>query len=51
MPAQWELREKYGLTAKAVVEQVRGTPSPAVMVKSSPVNLQWRNAKTRQSSK
>ena len=25
-----ELREKYGLTAKAVVEQVRGTPSPAV---------------------
>ena len=24
-----ELREKYGLTAKAVVEQVRGTPSPA----------------------
>ena len=25
-----ELREKYGLTAKAVVEQVRGTPSPKV---------------------
>ena len=25
-----ELREKYGLTAKAVVEQVRGTPSPGV---------------------
>jgi 1-deoxy-D-xylulose-5-phosphate synthase len=25
-----ELREKYGLTAKAVVEQVRGTPSPSV---------------------
>ena len=25
-----ELREKYGLTAKAVVDQVRGTPSPAV---------------------
>jgi len=25
-----ELREKYGLTAKAVVQQVRGTPSPAV---------------------
>ena len=25
-----ELREKYGLTAKAVVEQVRGTPPPAV---------------------
>ena len=25
-----ELREKYGLTAKAVVEQVRGKPSPAV---------------------
>ena len=24
-----ELREKYGLTAKAVVDQVRGTPSPA----------------------
>lgn len=25
-----ELREKYGLTAEAVVEQVRGTPSPAI---------------------
>jgi len=25
-----ELREKYGLTVKAVVEQVRGTPSPSV---------------------
>ena len=25
-----ELREKYGLTAESVVEQVRGTPSPAI---------------------
>ena len=31
-----ELREKYGLTAEAVVEQVRGTPSPAVSGEEQP---------------
>ena len=42
-----ELREKYGLTAKAVVEQVRGTPSPAVGGEELSVNLLWRNAQKR----